>query len=191
MAGRKRPKVVLCATLTVDGKLDTETPAVPLELYDRNAGAVRNAWWVLYDESAGMLIDNGVMQKLKPSGEGLGKPLAAVNWELVGTWPPPKQRAELLAALRRLRAEHPKEVLCFGGAALFRGVLEAGLADELRLCVRPQIDARRGVGTLSGVGGEFFPASVGCRLVGMEVVGDECFLHYRVVKGVKTQRKVA
>ena len=74
---------------------------------------------------------------------------------------------------------------------MFRGLLEAGLADELCLCVRPRIDGRRGGATLSGVGGEFFPASVACRLVKMEVAGDECFLRYRVVEGTRAKRKVA
>ena len=191
MPARKRLTVVLCATLTADGKLDTETPAVPPGLYGGTTEAVKHAWGALYDQSAGMLMDTEARRKLKPPDEGLKKPLVAVNWEQAGTWPPEKRRAQLLDALRELGGEFSKKVLCFGGAELFRGLLEARLVDELYLCVRPRIDGRRGGATLSGVAGAFFPASVGCRLVKMEVAGDECFLRYRIVKRAKAERKAA
>ena len=69
---------------------------------------------------------------------------------------------------------------CGGGPRLFRALLDARLVDDLRLLVRPRIDGRRGAATLSGVPGEFFPASIHLRLLKMEVRGGECLLHYRV-----------
>ena len=64
----------------------------------------------------------------------------------------------------------------------FRRLFDEGLVDEIHLTVRPTIDGRRGAATLSGVPGEFFPASIRCRLLKMEVRGRECLLHYRVLR---------
>ena len=144
----------------------------------------------MYDAAAGLLLDLNVPEGRGASDEGM-KPLATLNWPVLASWPSDKRRAQLLDAVRRLRGEFPRRVLCFGGAGLFRGLLEAGLVDELCLCVRPRIDGRRGTGTLSGVGGGFFPASVACRLTKMEVAGDECFLRYRVRQGAEAVRKTS
>ena len=56
------------------------------------------------------------------------------------------------------------------------------LGGEIHLTVRPVIDGRRGAPTLGGGPGEFFPASIRCRLLKMEVLGRECLLHYRVLR---------
>ena len=160
---RKRPRVVLCATLTADGKL----------------ASVRHVWPTLYDEAAGILEDLESALEWEPP-EGAGKPTVMVNSELIAGWSLAERRKFLLDVLQKLRAGFPRTVLCLSGAELFRALLEAGLADELCLLVRPVVDGRRGSASLSGVGGAFFPASVACRLLRMEPLGDECLLHYRI-----------
>ena len=190
MAGRKRPKVVLCATLTADGKLDPDAPAVPLVLYRGGADPARHPWGEMYDAAAGLLLDLNVTEGLEASDEGM-KPLATLHWPVLESCPPDQRRTQLLDAIRRLRGGFLRRVICFGGAGLFRELLEAGLMDELCLCVRPRIDGRRGTATLSGVGGDFFPASVACRLTKMEVAGDDCFLRYRVRQGAETAHKAS
>ncbi len=67
-------------------------------------------------------------------------------------------------------------------AADCRRLLESGQIDELRLTVRPKIDGRRGAATLSGQNHDFFPASVPYRLQRMEIHGDQCLVHYRIVR---------
>ena len=187
MPARKRLKVVFCASLTADGKLDAEVPVVPPVLYSGSTDPARHPWGKLYNESAGVLVDSAV-------AAGLPMPQAAVRTvvtEKIERTDAAEVRQAIKEAIERLgREETTRRWLCFGGARLFRALLKAGLADELCLCVRPRIDGRSGVGTLSGVGGEFFPVSVACRLVKMEVVGHECFLRYRVVKDRRKTRKM-
>lgn len=187
MAGRKRPKLVLCATLTADGKLDTETPAVPPVLYGGSVDPARHPWGALYNQAGGILVDGAVAAGL-PMPQAAARAVVAVQMKRADD---AETRREIEGALRRLKKDGMVgTLLCFGGAGLFRVLLEAGWADEMCLCVRPRIDGRRGMATLSGVNGDFFPASVACRLVKMEVVEDECFLRYRVLRGARAARKV-
>ena len=174
--------MVLCATLTADGKLDAATPALPPALYGGDADPARHPWGKLYHAAAFVLVDTAV-------GGTLLMPQAAVrtlvNFEL-GRADAPEILAQTLERLWREGATG--NLLCFGGAGLFRGLLEAGLVDELHLIVRPQVDSRRGSASLSGADGEFFPGSVACRLLRMQTVGDECLLHYRVIRPVDLPR---
>lgn len=69
-----------------------------------------------------------------------------------------------------------------------RKLLENGEVDELLLTVQPKIDGRRGAETLSGKNDEFFPASIRCRLLRMEILGDQCLLHYRITRQARKPR---
>ena len=67
-----------------------------------------------------------------------------------------------------------------------RTLLIGGQVDEIHLTIRPRIDGRHDAPTLSGLPtAEFFPRSLACRLLRMETVGDECLLHYRVLRRVR------
>lgn len=175
--------MVLCATLTADGKLDASAPALPPELYEEDTDPARHPWGRLYNEAGGILVSAAMLQDL---------PMPAAARRTVVTFPPEAMSPEKLSKiLERLRREGvTRNLLCFGGAELFRALLEAGRVDDLRLIVRPKIDGRRGSAALSGAGGEFFPASAACRLVRMEVSGDGCFLHYRVRRDRPTAGKI-
>ena len=83
--------------------------------------------------------------------------------------------------LQQLRSEyHVKSVALEGGATLFRSFLELGLVDQLNLTIAPFLFGGRNAPTLTGTDGEFLPASVRFTLKDMRVIGEECFLTYRV-----------
>ena len=93
----------------------------------------------------------------------------------------PDADESLAMCVRGLRAQATvTRVVCLGGPVLFRRLFDENLVAEICLLVRPTIDGRRGAATLSGVAGDFFPASIRCRLLKMEPRGDGCLLHYRV-----------
>jgi riboflavin biosynthesis pyrimidine reductase len=88
---------------------------------------------------------------------------------------------DLAGMLRTLRQNYNvRTVACEGGPTLFRALLEAGLVDELNLTIAPYLFGGAAAPTLTGLSKEFLPASVHCSLVNMRVIGDECFLTYRI-----------
>jgi len=90
---------------------------------------------------------------------------------------------DLPAVLADLRATHGvKRLVCEGGPTLLRLMLAADLVDEIYLTFCPRIFGGAGVPALTGPAGEFFARSIRARLVHFEIVGDECFSHYRVVR---------
>jgi riboflavin-specific deaminase-like protein len=86
--------------------------------------------------------------------------------------------AEMLRILRR--QYNVRRVACEGGPTLFRSLLERGLVDQLNLTIAPYMFGGAKAPTLTGLSKEFLPASVHCRLIQMRVVGEECFLTYRI-----------
>jgi riboflavin-specific deaminase-like protein len=88
---------------------------------------------------------------------------------------------DLSGMLRTLRRQHKvRTVACEGGPTLFRSLLERGLVDQLNLTIAPYLFGGAGAPTLTGLSKTFLPASVHCTLTGMRVIGDECFLTYRI-----------
>jgi len=86
--------------------------------------------------------------------------------------------AEVLSVLRR--NYKVRRVACEGGPTLFRSMLERGLVDELNLTIAPYLFGGAEAPTLTGLSKEFLPASVHCEMKDMRVVGDECFLTYKI-----------
>jgi riboflavin-specific deaminase-like protein len=88
---------------------------------------------------------------------------------------------DLAEMLRILRSQYNvRKVECEGGPTLFRSLLELGLIDQLNLTITPYMFGGAKAPTLTGLSKEFLPASVHCRLIQMRVVGEECFLTYRI-----------
>ena len=88
---------------------------------------------------------------------------------------------DLAEMLRKLRGEYKvRTVACEGGATLFRSLLEEGLVDQLNLTIAPYLFGGADAPTLTGLSKEFLPKSVHCSILDMRVVGDECFLTYRI-----------
>ena len=91
------------------------------------------------------------------------------------------REVDLAWMLQQLRRDYKiRSVACEGGAVLFRSLLALGLVDQLNLTIAPYLFGGRDAPTLTGPSPEFLPASVRCSLVDMQVVGDECFLTYRI-----------
>jgi riboflavin-specific deaminase-like protein len=91
------------------------------------------------------------------------------------------RQVDLGAMLRHLRADYNvRTVACEGGATLFRALLEQGLVDQLNLTIAPYLFGGAAAPTLTGLSKDFLSATVRCSLKDMRVVGDECFLTYRV-----------
>jgi riboflavin-specific deaminase-like protein len=91
------------------------------------------------------------------------------------------RHVDLAQMLHRLRTEYKVRTLaCEGGATLFRSLLEQGLVDQLNLTIAPYLFGGADAPTLTGLSKGFLPASVHCSLRDMRVVGDECFLTYRI-----------
>jgi 5-amino-6-(5-phosphoribosylamino)uracil reductase len=88
---------------------------------------------------------------------------------------------DLRRMLQQLRSEYGvRRVACEGGAELFRALLELRLVDQLNLTITPYIFGGKTAPTLTGRRTAFLPASVRCSLVEMRMVGEECFLRYRL-----------
>ena len=91
------------------------------------------------------------------------------------------EHVDLVAMLHTLRDKYKiRTVACEGGPTLFRSLLERGLVDQLNLTIAPYMFGGAKAPTLTGLSREFLPASVHCSLIDMRVVGDECFLTYRI-----------
>jgi 5-amino-6-(5-phosphoribosylamino)uracil reductase len=85
---------------------------------------------------------------------------------------------EMLQVLRR--DYKVRRVACEGGPILFRSMLELGLIDELNLTIAPYLFGGSEAPTLTGLSKDFLPKSVECVMKNMRVVGDECFLTYKI-----------
>ncbi|MFN2540733.1 MAG: RibD family protein [Chthoniobacterales bacterium] len=93
---------------------------------------------------------------------------------------------DLAGMLRTLRRKYKvRRVACEGGPTLFRALLERGLVDELNLTIAPYLFGGADAPTLTGLSKEFLPASLHCSLVDMRVIGEECFLKYRIKHRVR------
>jgi riboflavin-specific deaminase-like protein len=96
------------------------------------------------------------------------------------------KHVNLAAMLHTLRDKYKVRTLaCEGGPTLFRSLLARGLVDRLNLTIAPYMFGGARAPTLTGLSNEFLPASVHCALIDMRVVGQECFLTYRI----KRQRR--
>jgi riboflavin-specific deaminase-like protein len=88
---------------------------------------------------------------------------------------------DLAWMLYQLRRDYKvRSVACEGGAELFRSLLERNLVDQLNLTIAPLMFGGANAPTLTGLSREFLRASVHCSLKEMRIVGDECFLTYRI-----------
>jgi len=91
------------------------------------------------------------------------------------------EEVDLREMLRILARDYKvRRIACEGGPILFRSMLERGLIDELNLTIAPYLFGGADAPTLTGLSKEFLPESVPCVMKNMHIVGEECFLTYRI-----------
>jgi len=91
------------------------------------------------------------------------------------------RHVDLAWMLHQLRRDYGVRTLaCEGGATLFRALLEKDLVDQLNLTIAPWLFGGANAPTLTGLSKDFLPRSVRCSLTDMRMVGEECFLTYRI-----------
>src|SRR6266581_1973217 len=91
------------------------------------------------------------------------------------------KEVDLAAMLKTLRHQYKvRTIACEGGPTLFRALLERGLIDQLNLTIAPYMFGGVRAPTLTGLSKQFLPGSVHCSLTQMRIVGEECFLTYRI-----------
>ena len=88
------------------------------------------------------------------------------------------QREEVLRSLSE--ESGVRSLVVDGGGGFFLSLLQEGCVDELCLALEPRIFGNRGGETLTGVTGDFLPASVKASLVKMEEVAGECFTWWKL-----------
>jgi riboflavin-specific deaminase-like protein len=87
----------------------------------------------------------------------------------------------LASMLMTLREEYRvKRLVCEGGPTLLRALLVAGLVDELQVTLCPLFFGGRKAPTLTGLAGDFLPASTHLHLVEILPLEGECFTRWRV-----------
>jgi riboflavin-specific deaminase-like protein len=91
------------------------------------------------------------------------------------------RQVDLAWMLQQLRRDYGvRKVACEGGATLFRALLEKDLVDQLNLTIAPWLFGGANAPTLTGLSKDFLPRSIRCSLTDMRIVGEECFLTYRI-----------
>jgi 5-amino-6-(5-phosphoribosylamino)uracil reductase len=91
------------------------------------------------------------------------------------------EQVDLRRMLQHLRRDHGvKYLACEGGPVLFRSLLQLRLVDQLNLTIAPFVFGGKNAPTLTGINFGFLPHSIRCVLKEMRVVGEECFLTYRL-----------
>jgi riboflavin-specific deaminase-like protein len=161
------PKTDLCKARTARG----QTP-YPIRVIVSNEGKIDNRLNIFQANISPILIF---------STARMPKKIQAALREKATLHLTKSQHVDLVAMLEKLRSEYNvRTVACEGGATLFRSLLERGLVDRLNLTIAPYLFGGTNAPTLTGLKKAFLPASIHCSLIGMRVVGDECFLTYRI-----------
>ncbi len=144
----------------------------PLRVIISNRGNFDPAWKVFTKPGGDRILlstqamPRAIRRKLEP--------LARIHLDDAGA-------VDLPAALRRLRRDYAvRTLVCEGGPGLFRSLLEIDAIDELYLTIAPLIFGGAGAPTLTGTNPDFLRRIHRCALVSMEVIGGECYLHYRM-----------
>jgi riboflavin-specific deaminase-like protein len=160
------------------GRIKRGQPSAPLRVIVSNEGKIDSRLKIFQSDISPIVIFS-TSRMPKRSQTALGE---KATLHLTDS-----KHVDLSAMLRTLRHDYNVRTLaCEGGPILFRSLLERGLVDELNVTVAPFLFGGTNAPTLTGLSKEFLPASVHCHLVGMRVIGDECFLTYRIKQKKKS-----
>jgi riboflavin-specific deaminase-like protein len=155
-----------------EARIKRGQPPYPLRVIVSNEGKIDHRLKIFQSDISPIVIFSTTSMP-KKTQEALGKK-AILHLSKA-------QHVDVAAMLRQLRREYKVRTLaCEGGPTLFRSLLERGLVDRLNLTIAPYLFGGANAPTLTGLSREFLPASVHCSLTDMRVVGNECFLTYRI-----------
>src|SRR5919106_674677 len=153
-------------------RIKRKRTSTPLRVIVSNKGRINSRLKIFQSASSPILIFSTTRMPRKTQA-ALGQKAALHLAE--------SDDVDLAEMLRILRQQYNvRTVACEGGPTLFRSLLERGLVDQLNLTIAPYMFGGAKAPTLTGLSKEFLPASVRCSLIDMRVVGEECFLTYRI-----------
>jgi riboflavin-specific deaminase-like protein len=145
----------------------------PIRVIVSNKGRINPRLKIFETDFAPIIIFSTTQMPLKTREQLRGKAILYLSQA---------RRIDLRWMLQKLRHDFKvKYVACEGGPALFRSLLDQGLVDQLNLTIAPFLFGGKNAPTLTGVNVDFLPRSVRCSLQEMRVVGEECFLTYRIL----------
>jgi 5-amino-6-(5-phosphoribosylamino)uracil reductase len=157
----------------VEERIKRGQTKAPLRVIVSNAGRIDNQLKIFQSDISPILIFS-----TKRMPKEIRSALSEKNATLHLSETKDVDLAEMLRILRR--DYKVRRIACEGGPIFFRSLLELGLVDELNLTIAPYLFGGADAPTLTGLSKEFLPASVHCVMTDMRVVGDECFLTYRI-----------
>ena len=153
-------------------RIKRKQSSAPIRVIVSNAGRIDNRLRIFQSDISPVLIFS--TKRMPKRVQAALKEKAVLHLD-------DSEHVDLASMLRTLRRNYNvRRVACEGGAKLFRALLERGFIDELNLTVAPFLFGGAKAPTLTGLSKDFLPKSVRCRLVGMRVVGEECFLTYSI-----------
>ena len=148
-----------------------QTP-YPLRVIVSNEGKIDSRLKIFQSEISPILIFSTTRMPRKYRASLLDKAVLHLS---------KSRNVDLTQMMHRLFVEYKvRTIACEGGATLFRSLLEGDLVDQLNLTIAPYLFGGAKAPTLTGLSKSFLPESVRCALTDMRVVGDECFLTYRI-----------
>ncbi len=156
-----------------DARVARGRDAYPLRVLLTNSGRIDPALRIFEKDFSRIVIFSTTRMPARPR---------TALAEKADLWLHESPSVNLVAMMATLRADYGvKRLVCEGGAQIFRALLTAGLVDELHATLVPRIFGGRNAPTLTGLAGDFLPASAALQLRETKVVEGECFLRYRVV----------
>lgn len=143
----------------------------PLRVVISNAGKINPSWKIFRHSGSPIVI---------LSTTRLPRKLRAALAPLCDLYLYESASVPLAAALSMLRADYGvKSLVCEGGGELLRSLAAADLLDEIHITLAPILFGGADAPTITGLPGDFLPRPLDFRMVQVEPVGGECFLHFK------------
>ena len=152
------------------GRVRRKQAAYPLRVILSNSGRIRPELRVFKEAFSPIFIYSTTRMPRRLQAELAERATLHLTGE---------KAVNLREMLEDLRARHGvKRLVCEGGGAVLRSLLEAGLVNEVNITLCPRIFGGEKAPSLTGVAGAFLPRGIQGRLASMEVIGAECFLRF-------------
>ncbi|MGB8356779.1 MAG: RibD family protein [Chthoniobacteraceae bacterium] len=156
-------------------RLRRKQAAWPLRVVISNSGHIDTSWKIFQQDFSPVIIYSTTQMPESTQTALAGKALVHVHLH-------DKPAVDLKKMLRHLRSHYKvKRLVCEGGPSLFRALLAANLVQEINLTLSPHIFGGTKAPTLTGPPRDFLLRAISSKLVKSEIIGNECYLRYRVI----------